>query len=106
MGFVEENSHDPCGKECQPSDGDHHMDLVLCQLMGKTVDINEPHVGGHTLQSCYCQTASKDVSFSLLKTEFSLPQVERGHYQEVNGLLDHCGLMSGFIPIFGFLIFL
>ena len=44
----------------------------------------------------------KDVSFSLLKNEFSLPQVERGHYQEVNGLLDHSGLMPDFLPSLGF----
>ena len=55
MGFVKANVHDPCGQEGQPSDGDHHPDLVLCQLMLKAVDINQPHVGGHTLQSCYCQ---------------------------------------------------
>ena len=58
MGFVKANVHDPCGKEGQPSDGDHHLDLVLCQLMGKAVDINQPHLRGHTLQGCYCQPAS------------------------------------------------
>ena len=63
VGFVKANVHDPCGQEGQPSDGDHHPDLELCQLMGKAVDINEPHVGGHTLQGCYCQPASKGCYF-------------------------------------------
>ena len=34
VGFIEANGHDPCGKEGQPSNGDHHPDLVLCKLMG------------------------------------------------------------------------
>ena len=34
VGFVEANVHDPCGQEGQPSDGDHHPDLMLCEVMG------------------------------------------------------------------------
>ena len=108
MGFIEANGHDPCSQEGKPSDGDHHPDLELCQLMGKAIDINEPHVGGHTLQGCYCQPASKECFFYVLGVlnEFSLPQVKTDHYQEVNGLLDHSGLMSDFLPSLGLFVFL
>ena len=53
VGFVEENVHDPCCQECHPPDGDHHPNLVLCQIMGEAIDINQPHVGGQILQGCY-----------------------------------------------------
>ena len=49
VGFVEANVHDPCGHKGKPSDADHHIDLVLCQLMGKAIDINQSHIGGNTL---------------------------------------------------------
>ena len=57
MSFVVETIHDPGGQEGHPPDEDHHLDLVLCQHMGEAVDIYQPHVGGHTCQSCYCQSA-------------------------------------------------
>ena len=104
MGFVKENVHDPCGQKGQPSDGDHHPDLILRQLMGKAVDINKPHVIGHTLKGCYCQPASKNVFKPAKKN--SIPQIERSHYQEVNGLLDHSRLVSDFLPSLGFFIIL
>ena len=59
VSFVEETIHEPCSQEGEPPEGDHHPDLVLCQLMRKAIDVEEPHVGGHTCQSGYSQPASR-----------------------------------------------
>ena len=57
MRFIKAYVHDPGGNESQPTDGDHHPDLELCQLMGKAIDIDQPHVGGYTCQCPYCHPA-------------------------------------------------
>ena len=36
--------------------------------------------------------------------EVSLPEIEEGHYQEVNCLLDHSGLVSDLLLSLGFFI--
>ena len=65
VGFIEAYGHDPCSQEGKPSDGDHYPDLELCQHMGEAMDVNKPHVRGHTCQSCYCQPAKKDFCWLL-----------------------------------------
>ena len=55
MNFVIKNVHQPSRQEGDPPDRDHHPDLVLRQHMGGAIDINQPHVGGHTCQGGYCQ---------------------------------------------------
>ena len=58
VGHVEEYIHDPCCQEGRPPDSDHHPDLVLCHIMGKTIDINQPHVWGNSCHSLYCHSTS------------------------------------------------
>ena len=93
MDFVIEYVHHPSRQEGDPPNYDHQPDLVLCQLMGGAMDVNQPHVGGHTCQGGYCQPEYKSLIRNIIQTYSYLPHVEGGHYEEIDCLLHHCGLV-------------
>ena len=63
--------------------------------MGGAIDINQPHVRGHTCQGGYCEPEFNSIREikKLNKNIFLLPHVEGGHYEEVDCLFHRCGLM-------------
>ena len=93
MNFVIKNVHQPSRQEGDPPDRDHHPDLVLCQHVGDAIDVNQPHVRGHTCQGGYCQPEYKSFISNIFHHNSYLPHVEGGHYEEIDPLLHHCGLM-------------